>query len=190
MMRRRVITAADVRRAAADGRTVLDVDDDDIVTPLARDDARERGVGLRRVEHAAEPRAGLDGEPAAAGPRPTDVRHIDGRGVDLEPFPFPGPDPGMDVRLRDLVTDADGAPMAAGLMSLHRGSFEWHLDYDEIEYVIEGELRIESGQRSVTGLPGDLIFVPKGTTISFGTPSWAKFLYVTYPAQWTGGSQT
>jgi ethanolamine utilization protein EutQ len=38
------------------------------------------------------------------------------------------------------------------------------------------------------GRPGDVIAVPKGSSITFGTPSWARFLYVTYPVDWGGGS--
>ena len=90
----------------------------------------------------------------------------------------------MDVRLRDVITGADGMPMAAGVLSLRQGTFPWHLDYDEIEYVIEGELHIATADQLVVGRPGDVIAVPRGTSITFGTPSWAKFLYVTYPADW------
>lgn len=112
------------------------------------------------------------------------VVHVDGRAVAMPPFPFEIRRPDMDVRLQDVITHEHGAPMAAGFMSLHKGSFPWTLDYDEIEYVIEGELHITTAQGLTVGRPGDVIYVPKGTSITFGTPSWAKFLYVTYPAQW------
>lgn len=104
----------------------------------------------------------------------------------LGPFPAPIDRPAMDVRLRDVVGADDGLPMAAGVLSLRAGSFPWHLDYDEIEYVLEGVLEITAGQEKVVGQPGDIIAIPKGTSITFGTPSWAKFLYVTYPANWNG----
>ena len=71
-------------------------------------------------------------------------------------------------------------------MCIRDRSFPWHLDYDEIEYVLEGVLEITAGQEKVVGQPGDIIAIPKGTSITFGTPSWAKFLYVTYPANWNG----
>ena len=92
----------------------------------------------------------------------------------------------MDVRLQDVITHEHGSPMAAGFMTLHKGSFPWTLDYDEIEYVIEGELHIGAESGTQIGLPGDVLYVPKGSKITFGTPSWAKFLYVTFPAQWAG----
>lgn len=124
------------------------------------------------------PRAG------AALPRLTHVR--DPRRLALDPFPDEAPAQAMDVRVRDIVTARDGVSMGVGLMSLREGSFAWHLDYDEIEYVLEGELHITTALEKVVGLPGDVIAVPCGSQITFGTPTWAKFLYVTYPADWSG----
>jgi ethanolamine utilization protein EutQ len=92
----------------------------------------------------------------------------------------------MDVRTRDVVTGEHGVPMAAGLMSLREGSFPWTLDYDEVEYVLEGELHLTCGDQVVVARPGDVVAVPRGSSITFGTPSWARFLYVTYPADWGG----
>ncbi len=114
------------------------------------------------------------------------VTHVDGRRTKLDPFPFDIQRPEMDVRLKDVITAKHGSPMSAGFMSLHKGQFPWTFDYDEIEYVIEGELHIITDQGTVVGLPGDVIFIPKGSNIQFATPSWAKFLYVTYPADWSG----
>jgi ethanolamine utilization protein EutQ len=94
--------------------------------------------------------------------------------------------PQMDVRLRDVVTAADGSPVAAGVMSLREGSFPWELTYDEVQLVLEGELHLGTDEGTVVGLPGDLLYVPKGTRLTFGTPSWTRFLYVTYPAEWGG----
>lgn len=123
-------------------------------------------------------------EAATTSPPGRGVVHVDGRAVTMPPFPFEIRRPEMDVRLQDVITHEHGSPMAAGFMSLHKGSFPWTLDYDEIEYVIEGELHITTVQGVTIGRPGDVIYVPKGTTITFGTPSWARFLYVTFPAQW------
>ncbi len=112
------------------------------------------------------------------------VMRVDGRAVEMAPFPFNIRRPEMDVRLADVVTARDGSPMSAGFMSLHKGQFPWTLNYDEIEFVIEGELHIITENETIVGLPGDVIFIPKGSSIQFATPGWAKFLYVTYPADW------
>ena len=185
-MGRKVWTADDVLRHARAGAAELVVGESDLLTPLARDVASEQR--LRIVVGRAGP------EPTAEIVKPR-VKHVPGAStLPLDPFPAELGRPRMDVRLKDVVTGADGLPMAAGVMSLREGTFAWHLDYDEVEYVIEGELHItttaDGGATSedsvVVGRPGDVIAVPKGTSITFGTPSWAKFLYVTYPADWGG----
>jgi ethanolamine utilization protein EutQ len=117
------------------------------------------------------------------------LHHVPGVAtMPLGPFPVDLHRPEMDVRLSDVAGAAQGLPMAAGVMSLREGCFPWDLDYDEVEYVIEGELHITTADQRVVGRPGDVIAVPKGSSITFGTPSWAKFLYVTYPADWSGAS--
>ena len=192
-MDRRVHTADDVLRHARTGATELVLAPGERLTPMARDVASEHGVRV------VEPRAGgstAGGAGAPTGPRsgprggvPRRLHHAPGvASMPLGPFPVDLGRPEMDVRLSDVAGAQHGLPMAAGVMSLREGSFPWELDYDEVEYVIEGELHITTADQRVVGRPGDVIAVPKGSSITFGTPSWAKFLYVTYPADWAGPS--
>jgi ethanolamine utilization protein EutQ len=119
-------------------------------------------------------------------PKPdTPVRHVDGRDIRLAPFPFDVNRPNMDIRLLDVITSEHGSPMAAGLMSFREGSFPWTLNYAEIDLVLEGELHIETTQGTVIGRPGDVLYIPEGSGITFATPSWTKFFYVTFPAEWS-----
>jgi ethanolamine utilization protein EutQ len=178
---RQVHTAEDVLRLAGRGETELVVGPGELVTPLARDVARDKGV--RIVASVPVPTA------PRPQPHPPLLHHVTGVNVmPLKPFPVELHRPEMDVQLTDVVTAEHGMPMAAGVMSLRQGSFGWALDYDEVEYVIEGELHITTEQQRVVGRPGDVIAIPKGSRITFGTPSWTRFLYVTYPADWGGGS--
>ena len=178
-----VHTADDVLRLAHLGATELVVAPGDRLTAMARDVAAERGVRVVVGSPLAR-----DGEPRV--PRsPRRLLHVPGvNTAALGPFPVELHRPEMDVRLHDVVTVEHGLPMAAGVMSLREGSFPWTLHYDEVEYVIEGELHIATVDQLVVGRPGDVIAVPTGSSITFGTPSWARFLYVTYPADWGGAS--
>lgn len=180
-MDRRVHTAADVLRLARAGQTELVLAPGERLTPLARDVASEHRMRVVDAPVVA---------PAVAPRRlPRRLHHAPGVAtMPLGPFPAELHRPEMDVRLADVVGAPQGLPMAAGVMSLREGSFPWDLDYDEVEYVIEGELHITTADQRVVGRPGDVIAVPKGSSITFGTPSWAKFLYVTYPADWGGAS--
>jgi ethanolamine utilization protein EutQ len=92
--------------------------------------------------------------------------------------------PGTNVRLKDVVTSEDGSPMATGYMALDKGEFAWTLSYDEIDVVLEGELVITRGSEVVRAGPGDSIFIPKGSSITFGTPSHTRFVYIAFPVDW------
>ncbi len=203
-MSRPLVTAAEIQAAVPQGR--LRVPSGTIITPLARDQAASLGVEL--LEEA--PGSGTAPTPPTPAPGADDLtRHIRGiveamlnpaaperrpdvrpvklcRGADAvtEPFPYPGPRPGQQVRTGDVVTSADGSPMAAGYMTLTEGTFDWTLNYDEIQIVLEGELHIGTPQGTAVGRPGDVLYVPKGSEITFGTPQWARFVYVTFPADW------
>ncbi|MGE5484769.1 MAG: cupin domain-containing protein [Ignavibacteriales bacterium] len=105
------------------------------------------------------------------------------RGVEmgLKPFDLV---PGVNARLIDFVNSSHGCSMAAGLMELRDCTFDWTLNYEEVDYVLEGTLDIITGRGTFRGVKGDAIFIPKGTSIKFSTPDRALFFYVTYPADW------
>lgn len=200
-MGRSVITAAEVQ-AASGGRLMVSADA--IITPLARDVAKDLGVAIEvggpagpqlpRADDAlttkiraivesmmGSGRGGLTAPTAPAAPPVKLARQAD---AVLESFPYPGPPPGMAVEAVDVVTAEDRSPMAAGYLTLTKGSFPWTLTYDEIQIVLEGELHLGGDGGGQIGRPGDVLFVPKGSSITFGTPSWTKFVYVTFPANW------
>ena len=69
-------------------------------------------------------------------------------------------------------------------MEMEESAFDWELNYDEIDYVIDGTLEIIVDGNKVTGNRGDAILIPKGSKIKFSAPNFARFLYVIYPANW------
>ena len=109
--------------------------------------------------------------------------------------------PGLDVRpedrldtcdashqvyTRDLLTLDESPRLGLGLMTMEKTTFPWHLDYDEVDYVIEGRLDIIVGDEVMTAGPGEVLFIPKGSDIQFSVRDKARFIYVTYPADWQG----
>lgn len=98
--------------------------------------------------------------------------------VKCEPFKQEG------VALKDVVTLDEAPRMGAGVMELDHTSFEWTLTYDEYDVVLEGKLEIEIDGRVVSGDPGDIIYIPKGSHIHFQTPETCRYAYFVYPANW------
>lgn len=114
---------------------------------------------------------------------PSGITVVRGRTVRLDAFAAAGE--GKNVKLKDVVTGADRSPMSAGFMSWRReDSFAWTLDYDEVDLVLEGTLEISIDGRAVRAQEGDVVFIPKGSKIVFGTPHRVRVFYVTYPAAW------
>lgn len=108
------------------------------------------------------------------------------RGSSIKLNRFTGAGDGKNVNLTDIITQEDGSPMSAGIMSWRKeDSFPWELTYDEIDYVIDGELQITIDGQTFSGKAGDIFYIPKGSKIIFGTPNNTKILYVTYPANWS-----
>lgn len=93
-------------------------------------------------------------------------------------------DPAHRVYTHDLFSLSESPRLGAGLMEMRETTFPWELHYDEIDYVIEGSLTVEFGTRAVTAGPGQVILIPRGSSIRFSVPEFARFLYVTYPADW------
>ena len=89
------------------------------------------------------------------------------------------------VKIVDVITDKDGSSMGAGFMEWDTCFFPWTLTYDEVDYIIEGELHIRCNGQTFIGRAGDVMFIPKNTSIEFGTPTTVKFFYVAYPANWS-----
>lgn len=94
--------------------------------------------------------------------------------------------PKDQVYTKDLFSLSESARLGCGIMEMKETTFDWTLSYDEIDYVIEGTLHILIHGKKVTAHPGELILIPKGSSISFSVPEYARFLYVTYPADWMG----
>ncbi|EGT3574834.1 ethanolamine utilization acetate kinase EutQ [Citrobacter sp. ANG330] len=109
------------------------------------------------------------------------IKVIDGSSVKFGRFD--GAEPHC-VGLTDLVTGQDGSSMAAGFMQWDNAFFPWTLNYDEIDMVLDGELHVRHEGETMIAKAGDVMFIPKGSSIEFGTPSTVRFLYVAWPANW------
>lgn len=190
---KRLFTAADIRTWKECGETKIELAPDDIVTPEAEDVAQVLQIALVRASTdplAAQVRAVVwemqnrVQDKRAPDVRGTRVQVIHPPRVDLEPFPFDVKRPDMNIRAADVITDRDGSPMGVGFMRFENGSFPWTLNYDEVDYVIGGELEIRVGEESFIGHAGDVLFIPRGTSILFCTGTFAYFMYVTYPVNW------
>ena len=92
--------------------------------------------------------------------------------------------PGDKVYTRDLFTLEQSPRLGVGIMEMSDTTFPWTLNYDEMDYVVEGRLDILCNGQKVSAGPGELIHIPKGSEIQFSVTGHARFLYFVYPANW------
>lgn len=89
-----------------------------------------------------------------------------------------------EVYTKDVLSLEESPRLGCGIMEMRETTFDWTLNYDEIDYVIEGHLDIIVDGRKVSADPGELIYIPKGSKIKFSVPNYSRFIYITYPADW------
>lgn len=107
------------------------------------------------------------------------------RGSSVKCESFDTGKPGDRVYLKDMLTLEENSNLTCGFMEMEKSEFDWTLNYDEVDYIIEGTLVIKTEGSEITGNAGDVIMIPKGSSISFSAPGYVKFFYVTYPANWS-----
>jgi len=118
------------------------------------------------------------------------IKCIDQSGVmsikasQIKPEPFDTGKKGDKVWLTDLYSLDESPRLGAGIMEMDTTTFDWTLNYDEVDYVIEGTLEIIVDGRRTIGNAGDVILIPKGSKIQFSSPGFCRFMYVVYPANW------
>jgi len=107
---------------------------------------------------------------------------VKGRSVVCEEFNTGNPRD--KVGLTEILTRRESPNMTTGFMTMDHTAFDWHLMYDEIDYVVEGTLDIIVNGKTYRGQAGDVLFIPRDTKITFSTPDKCRFFFVTYPANW------
>ncbi|MBU5591920.1 DUF861 domain-containing protein [Clostridium sp. MSJ-4] len=117
-------------------------------------------------------------------------RNVDQSGVisikteTVKPEKFDTGKDGDQVYLKDVISVQESPRLGCGIMEMKETSFPWTLRYDEVDYIIEGRLEIDINGKKVVGNKGDIIYIPRDSKINFTVPNYAKFMYVTYPADW------
>ena len=117
-------------------------------------------------------------KPACENPKAT---HVVGKNVVIQPF-LEAP-PGQKVGLVDVI-DARIGNMASGFMTFDHSRLPWFLNYDEVDYIIEGDFVLAVEGQVFRAVAGDVVYIPKGSKVVFSSPTFCKVFYATYPANW------
>lgn len=191
----RFISAATLREMAKLDKTIF-LEEDCVLTPSAKDLVKELGITITKGQREIVRQSVIIGDqdsdlkktvqkilsevlkPACENPKPT---HVVGKNVVIQPFPEAPP--GQKVGLVDVI-DARVANLAAGFMTFEHSRLPWFLNYDEVDYVIEGDFVLEVEGKVFRAVAGDVVYIPKGSQVVFSSPTFCKVFYAAYPANW------
>ncbi|KAJ5613860.1 ethanolamine utilization protein EutQ [Penicillium herquei] len=88
-----------------------------------------------------------------------------------------------NVFLGDVFSSQDNnpaAPMSAGLFRLNNGDpLTYAYKFDEMKIILEGEFHIsDTTGQEIVARPGDILYIPNGSTLTFTTPGTGLAYYV------------
>ncbi|EHQ88779.1 cupin domain-containing protein [Desulfosporosinus youngiae] len=206
----RFISAAVLRDLAKSDKNIV-LEEDSVLTPSAKDLAKELGLTIIKgrqeiigrsvsaqkqkevtqkpvksepvilkddLKAAVQKILGEVLKPACENPKAT---HVKGETIVVQPFPEAPP--GQKVGLLDVI-DSRVGNLACGFMTFDHSRLPWFLNYDEVDYIIEGDFVLEVEGNVFHAKAGDVVYIPKGSQVVFSSPTFCKVFYATYPANW------
>ncbi len=201
---KQLVCAKDVEALKAEGKTVYYISGDTIVTPSAKDAADALGIEftcrkeckdtavcgqeidssqIYMVLKALMDKGLLEGifKPYDSENHGNGLKVVRGSSVKMDVFDTG--DPSATAYFQELVSKEE-SHISAGFLVIDHSEFQWELTYEEIDYVIEGTLTITIDGKTYTAHAGDVLFVPSGSKVVWGSPDKARVFYATYPANW------
>lgn len=201
-----LVCAKDVEALAQTGENVYRIACGTIITPSARDAAEALGVTFKEqaepepaavcgssqeidsgriytVLKALMEKGLLEGifKPFESESHKNGLKVVRGGTVKMDVFDTGNPQ--AKAFFQELVSKAE-SHISAGFLVIDHSEFDWELTYEEIDYVIEGTLTVTIDGRKYTAHAGDVLFVPSGSKVVWGSPDKARIFYATYPANW------
>ena len=88
-----------------------------------------------------------------------------------------------EMPCRSIVEPPGPAWTGLALMEWELTTAEWtdRHPHDEVNYVLAGELHVESDGETVVAGPGDTVVVPAGSTARYAAPAYARMLAIYGP---------
>lgn len=200
---KKLICIKNVEKVHSKGQMDYLVDKDTIITPAARDLADE--YGMKFVSNMVKPVQSSEqsftkkelvkllkeiltsgdfngtSSPFMATTHANGLKVVKGNSVRMDKFETGNPD--ADVTFQELVSKNE-SHMSAGFLEIDHSTFDWKLTYEEIDYVISGTLEVTIDGKRYTAGAGDVLFVPSGSDVTWGSPDNAHIFYTTYPSNW------
>lgn len=89
---------------------------------------------------------------------------------------------GQRIFLGDVLDGSNSRTMGAGFARYDKGaSNKWIVAYDEVLVVAKGAFSVETAEGVVSARAGEIIFLTKGTALTYRADEDTELVYVSYP---------
>jgi ethanolamine utilization protein EutQ len=82
------------------------------------------------------------------------------------------------VLVADAIRCGENYKLAGGYMDWQKASFSRTVEFPEIGVVLEGELQLTVGGKTLTAKPGDMVYFPKGAQVVYSAPARVRIACV------------
>ena len=191
----KLICAKDVEGLHAQGKQTIYIDSKTIITPAARDAAKSMniqfaeeaeislfdGMDSEKVYRVIKTliERGMLGEifkPYEAESHTCGFKVVRGNTVQMENLETG--QPGTKACYQEVA--GDGA-VHTGFLTIEDSRFDWTIECEEHNYVIEGCVSITVDGKVFTARAGDVLYFPKGTKVVWDAVGKVKIFYATHP---------
>lgn len=93
------------------------------------------------------------------------------------------------IFLGDVLDDSNSTSMGAGFAQYDKGASNiWVVTYDEVLIIIKGVFSVKTATGTATARAGEIIFLTKGTELTYIAEEESELVYVSYP-KWATAQQ-
>jgi ethanolamine utilization protein EutQ len=90
---------------------------------------------------------------------------------------------GTTMIAREIAAPMSRA-MGAGIEVLEDVTIDWTVTYDEVLFIHAGRLTVEFNGERHDCVPGDIVWLPEGTTLRYIAEGRAEYFYALHPVDW------
>jgi ethanolamine utilization protein EutQ len=91
-------------------------------------------------------------------------------------------EPGHPITM--LVNPSNSDTFSAGYFGWKNAHYDWTVKYDEVYFVTKGKVTLIHEGKCYEGEPGDVMFIRRGTPLTWDTDEDAEVIFALYPTWW------
>jgi len=193
---KKLVCAKDVENLHAQGKKIIYIDSTTIITPSAKDAADNLKMTFTEETETTTTSLfeGVDNEklykvfkilmergmlkdllkPYQSETHESGFKVVRGNTVSMDKLETGQPE--SKACYQEVVNEGS---MHAGFLTIQDSKFDWEIECEEINYVIEGNVTITVGGKSFMAHVGDVLFFPKGTKVVWEATGEVRLFYST-----------